>query len=85
MKTIDFKVKLTSELSSVKFCTNLVREASNFVSDITLNVGDKSVDLKSILGLMSLCLYDGREASISINGEDEVKAEDALRTTLSCF
>lgn len=54
--------------------TKLVNLAMTFDSDIELTWQDKSVNLKSIMGLMSLGIYHGQEIDITTSGKDEVEA-----------
>lgn len=56
--------------------TVLVSQASKFKSQITLEYEGASVDLKSIMGIMSLGLYIGDNFDLYINGVDE---EEALK------
>ena len=53
----------------------LVQVASQFDSDIHVEVGKKKVNAKSIMGMMTLGLDVGEEIVVSANGEDE---EDAM-------
>jgi phosphocarrier protein HPr len=55
----------------------LVQKASSFPCDLTLQKGEKSVNLKSIMGVMSLGIHQGEEVRITANGEGE---EEALET-----
>ncbi|WP_409275383.1 phosphocarrier protein HPr [Neobacillus sp. SCS-31] len=57
--------------------TLLVQTASRFDSEINLEYKGKKVNLKSIMGVMSLGIGQGSAISISAEGGD---AEDALRT-----
>ncbi|MGI2326839.1 phosphocarrier protein HPr [Planococcus sp. YIM B11945] len=52
----------------------LVGALSKFKSDITLEHKDKKVNLKSILGVMSLGIGSGSTVTIAANGEDENEA-----------
>ena len=75
MKKIEFVLNIPSESNLVNLCTGMVHHASEFVSDINLSVdGGHKIDLKSILGIMSLCMSNGKNITIEINGKDE---EDA--------
>ncbi|WP_172369979.1 phosphocarrier protein HPr [Sporosarcina jiandibaonis] len=60
----------------------LVSVANKFQSDINLIHNDKKVNLKSILGVMSLGIGKGEEFKISTEGSDEQDALDALENTL---
>ncbi|WP_053366018.1 phosphocarrier protein HPr [Bacillus sp. FJAT-27245] len=57
--------------------TLLVQTASRFDSEINLEYKGKKVNLKSIMGVMSLGIGQGSAISISAEGGD---AEEALRT-----
>jgi len=52
----------------------LVEAMSSFKSDITLAYKGKTVNLKSILGVMSLGVAPGTTIKIAANGEDETEA-----------
>lgn len=57
--------------------TGLVKVATKFSSDIFIEFKEKKVNLKSILGVMSLGIPRGGSVSIFIEGVDE---EDALES-----
>jgi phosphocarrier protein HPr len=52
----------------------LVSAVSSFKSDMTLEYVGKKVNLKSILGVMSLGVSSGTTITIAANGEDEADA-----------
>ncbi|MGB3259791.1 phosphocarrier protein HPr [Paenisporosarcina sp.] len=52
----------------------LVGASAAFKSDISLEFNDKKVNLKSILGVMSLGVPSGATIKISADGEDEEAA-----------
>ncbi|MBS4177311.1 phosphocarrier protein HPr [Lederbergia citrea] len=54
--------------------TLLVQTASRFSSDIQLEYKDKKVNLKSIMGVMSLGIGKDAEITISVDGNDEADA-----------
>jgi phosphocarrier protein HPr len=58
--------------------TRLVNLAMSFNSDISLTALGKTVNLKSIMGLMSLGIYKGEIVKISVTGSDAEKAIVAL-------
>lgn len=62
--------------------TLLVQTASKFNSDINLEYKGKSVNLKSIMGVMSLGVGQGAEVSITVDGQDEVEAMEGIVETL---
>lgn len=62
--------------------TLLVQTASKFDSDIQLDYKGKKVNLKSIMGVMSLGIGQGAEIVISAEGSDEQEALAGLEATL---
>lgn len=58
--------------------TNLVNQASQFSSEISLVYKDKTVNLKSIMGVMSLGVGPGSEITIKIEGPDEEEAMNSI-------
>ncbi|UDM32446.1 phosphocarrier protein HPr [Lentilactobacillus laojiaonis] len=62
--------------------TLLVQTASKFNSDVSLSYQDKSVNLKSIMGVMSLGVGQNAEVTISADGDDEKEAMDAISDTM---
>jgi phosphocarrier protein HPr len=63
--------------------TLLVQTASRFNSDINLEYKGKKVNLKSIMGVMSLGIGQGAEIKISAEGSDADDALASLSETLS--
>lgn len=55
-----------------------VKKAAEFKSNVEVLVGDKKVNAKSIMGIMSLGLGKGSEITISTSGQDEKEALDAM-------
>ena len=62
--------------------TLLVQTASKFASDINLEYKGKSVNLKSIIGVMSLGVGQGADVTISAEGPDEKEAIAAITETM---
>ena len=58
--------------------SGLVQVASKFTSDIFMEYEGKKVNLKSILGVMSLGVGQGASFAISIAGTDEKTAFEAI-------
>jgi phosphocarrier protein HPr len=58
--------------------TALVNAAGKFNSEITLDYNGKSVNLKSIMGVMSLGIPQGVEITIKAEGNDADEAIKAL-------
>lgn len=62
--------------------TLLVQTASKFASDIQLEYKGKSVNLKSIMGVMSLGVGQGADVVITADGEDAAEALAGIEETL---
>lgn len=61
----------------------LVQVASQFKSEIHLESGTKSVNAKSIMGMMTLGLDNGEKVTVTANGPDEQQAMDNIRQYLT--
>lgn len=55
-----------------------VKKAAEFKSTVDVIAKGKTVNAKSIMGIMSLGLAQGDELTISANGEDQESAINAL-------
>jgi phosphocarrier protein HPr len=62
--------------------TLLVQTASRFDSEIQLEYKGKKVNLKSIMGVMSLGVGQGADITISAEGNDANDALNSLEETL---
>ncbi|GAA3631792.1 phosphocarrier protein HPr [Lactobacillus hamsteri] len=62
--------------------TLLVQAASKFGSDVNLEYNGKSVNLKSIMGVMSLGVGQNADVTITADGDDEKDALDAIADTM---
>ncbi|PLT34390.1 phosphocarrier protein HPr [Bacillus sp. V5-8f] len=62
--------------------TLLVQAAGKFDSEINLEYNGKKVNLKSIMGVMSLGIGKNAEIKISAEGSDEQDAVNTLEETL---
>ncbi|MDR2465057.1 MAG: phosphocarrier protein HPr [Streptococcaceae bacterium] len=63
--------------------TLLVQTASKFNSDVNLDYKGKSVNLKSIMGVMSLGVGQGADVTITADGADEAEAIVAIEETMT--
>ena len=54
--------------------------ASQYASTIYIQVGEKHINAKSIMGMMSLSLADGEEITVVTDGEDEQRAAEGIKT-----
>lgn len=61
----------------------LVQVASQFDSSIYLEAGEKKVNAKSIMGMMSLGLDTGEKVTAIIDGSDETAALEGIDRYLS--
>lgn len=62
--------------------TVLVQAASKFDADVNLEYNGKTVNLKSIMGVMSLGIAKGSQIKIIATGSDENEAISAIEETL---
>ena len=60
-----------------------VQIASQFESSIYVGTGNKKVNAKSIMGMMTLGLYAGETVTVSASGEDEEEAMANIEKFLS--
>ncbi len=58
----------------------LVQEASQYTSKILIEVENKQINAKSIMGMMSLRLLPGEEITVVTDGSDEVAAAQGMET-----
>ena len=61
----------------------LVQEASQYASQIFLQVGSKKINAKSIMGMMSLGLDTGEKVNVIVDGADEAAALEDIEKYLS--
>ncbi|MBR1450860.1 MAG: HPr family phosphocarrier protein [Lachnospiraceae bacterium] len=61
----------------------LVQVASQYESLVYLEYGDKRVNAKSIMGMMTLVLVAGDTVTVTADGSDEEMAVDAIVTYLA--
>lgn len=81
MEKKDFNITAETGIHA-RPATLLVQAASKFGSDINLEYKGKSVNLKSIMGVMSLGVGQGSDVTISIEGTDEAEAMAAITETM---
>ncbi|MFC4320404.1 phosphocarrier protein HPr [Litchfieldia salsa] len=71
--------KVTSESGiHARPATALVQAAGKFNSDINLEFNGRSVNLKSIMGVMSLGIGQGAEIKVIVEGADAQEAIEAI-------
>ncbi|MBE5940271.1 MAG: HPr family phosphocarrier protein [Lachnospiraceae bacterium] len=62
----------------------LVQVASKFDSSIYVEVGNKRVNAKSIMGMMTLGMESGENVTVTAEGTDEKEAVESIEKYLSC-
>ena len=77
------KKPITINLSTGLEARPVVQVASQFNSEIYVEIGKKRVNAKSIMGMMTLGLDSGEEITLSANGEDEEAAMNSIEQYLS--
>ena len=82
MMTKDVTINIETGLEA-RPVAQLVQVASQFESKIYLEVEDKKVNAKSIMGRMSLGLAAGEKVVISAEGEDEEQAIESIESYLN--
>lgn len=76
------RVVLTSDFEA-RLSANLVQKANQYASKIYFELGEKRVNAKSIMGMMSLTLLAGEEITLDAEGNDEQVALDELSAFLT--
>ena len=61
----------------------LVQKASQYASKVYIQVGEKNINAKSIMGMMTLGLGTGECVTVYANGEDEDTAIESIEKFLS--
>ncbi len=63
--------------------TRLVSRANSFQSEMIIQYGERKVNLKSIMGVMSLGVPANKSIQISFNGKDEDEAYKAISRVIN--
>lgn len=74
-KTIKVNLAADAEARPVAV---LVQKASQFDSKVYIQSGDRKINAKSIMGMMSLGLAQNEEVIVSAEGTDEAEAVENL-------
>jgi catabolite repression HPr-like protein len=77
----NIKVTLKSGLQA-RPAAILVQEATNYVSDVYIEKEGRSVNAKSIMGIMGLAIHSGADIKLIIDGSDELEALKTLEKLL---
>nr|WP_263324610.1 HPr family phosphocarrier protein [Neobacillus sp. Marseille-Q6967] len=68
-----------------RLVTQLVQSASQFQSEIFLSHNGRKVNLKSIMGILSLAIPNQAQITIEASGDDEREALDRVVETVKSF
>ncbi len=63
--------------------TALVNAVNSFTADVNLEANGRTVNLKSIMGVMSLGISKGTQVKISASGSDEEAALEAVERAIT--
>jgi len=77
----DIKIALSGGLEARPIAV-LVQVASQYESTVYLQVDNKKVNAKSIMGMMSLGLNSGEEVTVLVDGADEKEALENIEKYL---
>ncbi len=77
----EIKIELASGLEA-RPAAMLVQVASQYESSIYVESGEKRVNAKSIMGMMTLGLAEGETVRVTADGEDEKDAIDGIEKYL---
>ncbi len=78
----DIKIKLSGGLEARPIAV-LVQVASQYESTVYLQIENKKVNAKSIMGMMSLGLNTGEDVTVLVDGADEKEALENIEKYLS--
>ena len=78
----DIKIKLSGGLEARPIAV-LDQVASQYDSTVYLQIDNKKVNAKSIMGMMSLGLNTGEEVTVLVDGADEQEALENIEKYLS--
>ena len=81
MTSKDIRINLENGLEARPVAL-LVQEASKYDSTVYIQTGDKKVNAKSIMGMMSLGLDNGEELVVIAEGADEQLAVENIEKFL---
>ncbi len=82
MLTKEITIAKTSNMSAAPAAL-LVQVASKYKSSVYVNQAEKQINAKSIMGVMTLRIYDGEVITLNINGEDEEDAGREIESLLT--
>lgn len=63
--------------------TLLVKKASSFKSDVSIEFNGKKANVKSLIGVLSLGVTKGASITVSANGDDETLAVEEIASLIA--
>ena len=75
-------VTMGDEILEARPFAMLVQEASQYASEVYIEMDGKKINAKSIMGMMTLNCRNGEEITVTANGTDEEKAIEGVRQFL---
>ncbi len=82
METKDYRIVAEAGLRA-RPATEFIREAEKYHSSVELTYNHKTVNAKSVMGVMSLGIPMDSRITITTNGDDEKEAIDGIGSCLS--
>ena len=79
-KRMEIKIPTGLDPSTIAL---FIQTASQYDSRVYVEVEDKKVNAKSIMGMMSLGLDNGESVTVSVDGADEEEAMKSIEEYLS--
>ena len=67
-----------------KVAAKFIQKASSYQSQIWVEKNERRANAKSLLGLLSLSIYQGAKIIITAEGNDEEKAVNELEEYIQC-
>ncbi len=84
IKMVEKSFKITQEAGlHARPATALVNAVNSFTCDVNLEANGRTVNLKSIMGVMSLGISKGTVIKITANGSDEKEALEAVERAIA--
>ena len=77
------KIDVSVEAESGRPIAMLVQVASKYKSSVNICQGTKTVNAKSIMGMMTLGLAAGQQLEVAVDGEDESEAIESIESFLA--
>lgn len=77
MKTFEYVITCEEGIHAVPSAL-LMKKAKKFDSEIIMHKGNESADMKSMFGIIGLCVGKGDKIRIEISGIDEDRAMEEI-------